>query len=157
MMLKTKSQTKNHPIRWFLFGGDGGALRAIFGLLALCASQPFGSASRPLKTPTQRRFFHAASSPLDASQTKNHPIRWFLFGGDGGALRATIGLLALCASQPFGSASLPLKTPTQRRFLHAASSPLDASQTKNHPIRWFLFGGDGGARTHDLFDVNEAL
>ena len=79
------------------------------------------------------------------------------FWWDGGALRVAFGQLALRAAQPLGGATRPLKTPTQRRFLNAASSPFERKQTKNHPNGWLLFGGDGGARTHDLFDVNEAL
>ena len=62
----------------FLFGGDGGALRFACGLLALRAAQPLGGASRPLKTPTLRRFLNAASSPLMQRKNKEPIGRWTL-------------------------------------------------------------------------------
>jgi hypothetical protein len=50
-------------------------------------------------------------------------------------LAGALGLSAL----PFGSATLPLKTPTLRRFLHAASSPFYVAQIKNnHPVGWLF-------------------
>ena len=43
------------------------------------------------------------------------------------------------------------------RFAASYTIPFERKPNKKPPIGWFLFGGDGGARTHDLFDVNEAL
>lgn len=40
---------------------------------------------------------------------------------------------------------------------NAASRPNERKPNKKPPEGGLLFGGDGGARTHDLFDVNEAL
>ncbi len=88
-------------------------------------------------------FFHAASSPTEYMQRKNHPILGgFFFGRGTRTLRFACELLALCAAQLLGGAPLPRKTP-HRGVFHAASSPTEYMQRKNHPILGGLFFGRG--------------
>ena len=138
------------------WGWRGSALR----LRVACASH--GAAvwrrSPSVETPTLRHFLNAASSPICSTQKQRAHLTM-----DSLSLVGMEGLSAspagcLCFARRNRSAALPgAANRPQDALLIALRAPLNASQTKNHPVGWLLFGGDGGARTHDLFDVNEAL
>ena len=121
----------------FVGAADGTSLLAIRHAVGVLCSQ-----SRPLKTPTPRRFLHAAPNPLERyAKAKDHPFGWSL------ALACPKGFLLLsdhCSLTPLAVWSaalrLPLKTPTLRRFFHAASNPSEQHTPNREATRlgWLL-------------------
>lgn len=131
------------------------AFHAPDGTSLLTISHAFGglrSQSLPLKMPTQRRFDHRISQwsrlqvPLIRKPKNKKPPSWvvLVFGAADGTSLLTI-------RHAFGglrSQSLPLKTPTLRRFPRRETRrsrlqvPLKHRPTKNdHPVRWSFFLG----------------
>ena len=86
----------------------------------------------------------------------------FFSGGDGGARKSGI-VVPPCLRSHAARGGLATifrggQTRHWRVCLSALRAPLNKIKTKSRPV-WsaFCFGGDGGARTPDLFDVSEAL
>ena len=69
------------------------------------------------------------------NKCKKITTRWMVisFGRGTRTLRFAFGYLALRSALPLGGAPLPLKTPTPRCFLYAASSPFERWSNKKPP------------------------
>ena len=155
---------KNHASAWvFLFGGNGGALnpcRARLGIasrspLPLVATDPLPLSYLRLERVSLTNTFHQKEKPVLCTgfsfwwkpQSKlcrgsEPPPR--LQRAEQAALRSRWSLQILCLFLVCG--------------LNAAFRPDQFYQIKNRcKSIGFLFGGNGGARTRDLTDVNRAL